>query len=51
MAFDGRYLHGASSDVARLMGIVAPEQQDGARAPRVTFLVNIWLNHRPDMGA
>jgi hypothetical protein len=41
LAFDGRYLHGVPEVLRR----AAP----GAAAigRRVTFLVNVWLNHRP----
>lgn len=48
MCFDGRHLHGAPADVADLCGI----RDRGSRArPRVTFLVNVWLNHRPEYAA
>lgn len=40
MAFDGRWLHGAPSDLAALMP--PPE-----KSVRYTFLVNVWLNHKP----
>lgn len=44
VAFDGRLLHGALREMAEPDGDAA----DGARASsRVTFLVNVWLNHRP----
>jgi len=39
ISFDGRMLHGAPSDIA------AAAAAPGAR--RVTFLVNVWLNHVP----
>ena len=39
ICFDGRMLHGAPSDIAR---------PGGPRSKRrVTFLVNVWLNHVP----
>ena len=43
ICFDGRMLHGAPSDIA------APIVPGGPRSSkrRVTFLVNVWLNHVP----
>ncbi len=49
ISFDGRFLHYASTD---LLGLF-PAQPKAQRAPsppagpRVTFLVNVWFNHRP----
>ena len=37
LSFDGRFLHGAPSDLS-------PDSLDKVR---VTFLVNIWLHHKP----
>lgn len=37
VCFDGRFLHSAVSEFA----------QPGTATARVTFLVNVWLNHRP----
>ena len=37
LVFDGRLLHGAVPVVA----------DDPSSSPRITFLVNIWLDHRP----
>jgi hypothetical protein len=42
IAFDGRYLHGAPIGIAPYLASYPPRSQ-----PRVTFLVNIWLNHKP----
>mmetsp|Transcript_58316 Transcript_58316/g.155869 ORF Transcript_58316/g.155869 Transcript_58316/m.155869 type:complete len:298 (-) Transcript_58316:55-948(-) len=39
MSFDGKWLHGASTDI---MSVPGPP---GSK--RVTLLVNIWLNHQP----
>ena len=39
LCFDGRLLHGAPGDLAA--------EQGTAECRRYTFLVNIWLNHRP----
>ena len=36
LVFDGQFLHGT-----------VPAAQDSSTGQRVTFLVNIWLNHRP----
>ncbi|CAE7373090.1 unnamed protein product [Symbiodinium sp. CCMP2456] len=36
LVFDGQFLHGT-----------VPSLEYGKDGPRVTFLVNIWLNHRP----
>ena len=44
MVFDGRFLHGAPSELARPPGGAGRE---GAGRTRYTFLVNVWLNHRP----
>jgi len=38
ITFDGKFLHGAPAELAR--GPTRGEQ-------RVTFLVNVWLNHKP----
>ena len=43
IAFDGRWIHGAPANLARGLD----EHEDDTRAPRVTFLVNVWLNHAP----
>ena len=75
VAFDGRWLHGAPTELAAATSgdgdasTAAPKQKDhrkqkrsqagagaraGARAraqPRVTFLVNVWLNHVPSTAA
>jgi hypothetical protein len=56
IAFDGRWIHGAPANLARGRGLDdvdddANEENDDdetqTRAPRVTFLVNVWLNHAP----
>ena len=41
VAFDGRLLHGVFPELAS----AGTTHADGSR--RVTFLVNVWLNHRP----
>ena len=38
ITFDGKFLHGAPAELAR--GSARKEK-------RVTFLVNVWLNHKP----
>lgn len=43
IAFDGRWLHGAPPDLADLAE--APAESTAKR--RCTFLVNVWLNHKP----
>ena len=40
VAFDGRWLHGAPTELAAA-------GEDADNHPRVTFLVNVWLNHVP----
>jgi hypothetical protein len=54
LAFDGSLLHGAPAHAALrrsgTRGDNAPtchEARLAAAAPRITFLVNIWLDHRP----
>jgi len=37
VVFDGRLLHGAPEEFTR----------DDSLCPRLTFLVNVWINHRP----
>jgi hypothetical protein len=41
ITFNGELLHGAPSDLAR------PLIRDDNEGLRVTFLVNIWINHKP----
>ncbi|KAH9098024.1 hypothetical protein LEN26_016828 [Aphanomyces euteiches] len=41
ITFDGELLHGAPSDLA------FPRVNEDAEGLRVTFLVNIWINHKP----
>ena len=43
LAFDGRMLHGAPQGLAATGG----GGGGGGNAPRVTLLVNVWLNHVP----
>ena len=38
ITFDGKFLHGAPAELAR---------GSARREKRVTFLVNVWLNHKP----
>ena len=45
IAFDGRWIHGAPANLAR--GLDDEDDDEETRAPRVTFLVNVWLNHAP----
>eukprot|EP00445_Apocalathium_hangoei_P026085 CAMPEP_0203914674 /NCGR_PEP_ID=MMETSP0359-20131031/55538_1 /ASSEMBLY_ACC=CAM_ASM_000338 /TAXON_ID=268821 /ORGANISM="Scrippsiella Hangoei, Strain SHTV-5" /LENGTH=338 /DNA_ID=CAMNT_0050841027 /DNA_START=50 /DNA_END=1063 /DNA_ORIENTATION=- len=50
VSFDGRWLHGAPADLAPevAQGGASAAKGEGAFAgKRFTFLVNIWLNHRP----
>lgn len=44
ISFDGRLLHGAPAD-ANLW--VEGGEKEGGGGPRVTFLVNVWLNYVP----
>ncbi len=46
ISFDGRYLHGAPSVLSQYIrnGNVGVENNSNIR---ITFLVNIWLNHHP----
>ena len=44
LAFDGRLLHGAPSE---LMGDEEPTKKKAKLEPRVTLLVNVWVNHCP----
>jgi hypothetical protein len=41
ISFDGRFLHAASSQ------LLSTSASGGSPSSRITFLVNIWLNHRP----
>lgn len=70
-AFDGRWLHGAPSELAECGDDSGSEDGDGdggdgggvkgkgdvegdvegGKGPRVTFLVNVWLNHVPASSA
>ena len=43
VVFDGRLLHGAPPELSA----PAPAPHDDAGGVRVTFLVNVWLNHVP----
>jgi len=43
MSFDGRLLHGAPAEA----NVWEVPNSDPEAPPRVTFLVNIWLNHTP----
>ena len=42
LSFDGRMLHGAPRELAR-----AAVARDAKKRARVTFLVNVWLGHKP----
>lgn len=44
--FDGRFLHGASDSIFEGDEVSRENENDSSRR-RVTFLVNIWLNHIP----
>lgn len=46
VAFDGRLLHGVLREMAEPDGDAVEGAGAGASS-RVTFLVNVWLNHRP----
>ena len=54
MCFDGRFLHSASAELAHEMEGDAWDTSNAQgkgkkeEEPRVTFLVNVWLNHRPE---
>jgi hypothetical protein len=47
IAFDGRLLHGAPSALATRLGRRGGGGGTAGAATRVTFLANVWLNHRP----
>lgn len=59
ISFDGRLLHGAPGDLADVFSMQNGEQDDSGskkrkrdaksiqNGRRVTFLVNVWLNHKP----
>lgn len=52
IAFDGRLLHSAPTDLYDEIKVHAPNNgasvgKRGPRPKRVTFLVNIWINHKP----
>eukprot|EP00928_Gymnodinium_smaydae_P054308 TRINITY_DN3810_c0_g1_i3.p1 TRINITY_DN3810_c0_g1~~TRINITY_DN3810_c0_g1_i3.p1 ORF type:complete len:404 (+),score=87.72 TRINITY_DN3810_c0_g1_i3:36-1247(+) len=51
IAFDGRWLHGAPADLAAALapesGAAAGGEAKTSGGKRVTFLVNVWLNHKP----
>jgi len=49
VSFDGRHLHAAPLNLAsEAHRGVAPIEESGKwKGKRITFLVNIWLNHRP----
>lgn len=44
ISFDGRYLHGAP---VQLKNLFMKSLERNPAEPRVTFLVNIWLNYHP----
>lgn len=44
LAFDGRLLHGSPAELAQLGG---KKRDESVARKRVTFLVNVWLNHVP----
>lgn len=46
IAFDGRWLHAAPSELRGTLGIL-PQGSTELGCRRFTFLVNIWVNHKP----
>ena len=42
LSFDGRFLHGVPASLQRKTALGTESE-----TPRVTFLVNVWLNHKP----
>ena len=51
IAFDGRWIHGAPANLARGLDDRDDGEETQTRAPRVTFLVNVWVNHAPAAAA
>lgn len=49
MKFDGQLLHGAPSELAPPRSGVKRPLDEGMAERRITFLVNIWLSHKPSM--
>jgi hypothetical protein len=51
ISFDGRYLHGAPKELKPVLSIAHDSDSISDSVallePRVTFLVNVWLNYRP----
>ena len=47
LVFDGKLLHGAPSGLPAPRLPAAKRVRSGATVERVTFLVNVWLNHVP----
>lgn len=51
LVFDGLFLHGASSDIFCDPTIEESSESENSNSatinPRITFLVNIWINHIP----
>lgn len=48
VAFDGRWLHGALPELSRKeKKKTDPDREETTETKRVTFLVNVWLNHVP----
>jgi hypothetical protein len=47
ISFDGRLLHGAPADANVWPPSTSGAGTGDAPGPRVTFLVNVWLNHTP----
>ena len=47
ISFDGRLLHGAPADANIWKQQQLPTRSDTSTLTRITFLVNVWLNHVP----
>ena len=48
ISFDGRLLHGSPGQLARRLEGQPKHQGGKASWQRITFLVNCWLDHRPE---
>jgi len=44
LVFDGRYLHGAPTEITDSL---TKEEKTDSEKKRVTLMVNVWINHRP----
>lgn len=47
VAFDGKLLHGAPAELLFFSTVNGSNQNEEDEGLRVTFLVNVWINHKP----